>query len=125
LRDRSCQGERGRHTLIDTVLDLDDFKRVVSQFGWCKYKDSIRVCVQHEPVSEYWVKCQVTVSVGLPDRLLLCRVSQASFNYTFLQSDFETHDKKRYKEWVEAAYKKVEETLGFKPIEGLWSEEKK
>jgi len=112
--------------LIDTVLSLDDFVNIFSCEG--SNKSDIRICVRRESAGEHFIKFQVIVSAGIynlvtgnPKKVLRCIVAERTFNYHFLTADWETEDKKKYKEWVKEAYKKVEEKLGFKPIEGYWS----
>jgi len=112
--------------LIDTVLSLSDFWLILQTEGG--NKDDVRICVKRESVGEHFVKFQVIVSAaiygyvtGQPRKVLRCIVSEKTFNYHFLATDVETPEKKEYKEWVKEVYKKVEEKLGFKPIEGYWS----
>jgi len=112
--------------LIDTVLSLDDFVKVFRSEGGVPR--DLRVCVKQESAGEHFIKMQVIVSAGIynsvtgqPKKVLRCIVAQRTFNYHFLAADFETEAKKKYKEWVEQAYKQVEEKLRFKPIEGYWS----
>ena len=111
--------------MIDTVFSLDDFLKVLGREGG-KSSD-IRVCVKHDSAGEHFVKCQVIVSAGIyspltgrPKKVLRCIVAQRTFNYHLMATDVETPERKEYEEWVKEAYKKVEEKLGFKPIEGYW-----
>jgi len=111
--------------MIDTVFSLDDFLKIFHSEGG--NKNDIRICVEQESTGSSFVKCKVVVSAGIysltsgqPKKVLKCIVAQRAFNYPFLASPHENEEKKQYNEWVKNAYKKVEEKLGFKPIEGFW-----
>ena len=110
--------------MIDTVFSLDDFLNIFSCEG---NKADVRICVKQDSAGEHFVRCQVIVSAGIynlvtgqPRKVLRCIVAQRTFNHHFLTVDWETEDKKKYQEWVKEAYGKVEEKLGFKPVEGFW-----
>jgi len=112
--------------MIDTVFSLDDFVKVFKIEGGVPR--DLRVCVKQESAGEHFIKMRVIVSAGIynsvtgqPKKVLRCIVAQRTFNYHFLTADWETEEKKEYKEWLEKAYKYVEEKLLLKPIEGYWS----
>ena len=112
--------------MIDTVFSLDDFVKVFKIEGGVPR--DLRVCVKQESAGEHFIKMQVIVSAGIynsvtgqPKKVLRCIVAQRTFNYHLIATDVETPERKEYREWVKEAYRKVEEKLGFKPIEGYWS----
>jgi len=114
--------------MIDTVFSLDDFKKIMRREGGLK--QDIRICARYESAGEFSVKCQVIVSAGLFSmvtgklrKILRCIVSERMFNYVFITSPYENKEKERYKEWLKESYEKVENSLGFKPIEGIWTVE--
>jgi len=106
--------------MIDTVLRLEDFKRIMEAAG--VIKDDVRICVWHKSTDQYFTKCSVIVSVGLyhPRKILRCIPSERIFSTIELESPHDTPDKKKYKEWTKQTYEQVEKTLGFPPIEGFW-----
>jgi len=112
--------------VIDTVFSLEEFARLMRMGGGLA--DDVRICTKYKPSGDIFVKCQVIVSVGLysvvtgqPRKVLRCIVSERSFNYHFITSPHENREKTEYKAWLKEAYEKAEQTLGFKPIEGVWT----
>ncbi|MEM1551603.1 MAG: hypothetical protein QXH03_02900 [Candidatus Bathyarchaeia archaeon] len=103
---------------VDVVFSLEDFKALA---GLYKDKNHVRICIEEKPIGDVSSRHTIWLSTAMPDKILKCNVATAYFNRIFLQSPIENDEKKRYNEWVETNYKKVEEALGFKPIEGYWT----
>jgi len=111
--------------MIDTIFSLDDFLRVLRQEGG--RLEDIRICVVNNRRDNLYLKSTIQVTAGIfsrsgqPRKILRCIVASRIFPYYSLYSQDENDEKERYREWTAEVYRKVEETLGFKPLEGYWS----
>lgn len=111
--------------MIDTVLNLEDFINILGSEG--NNRNDVRICVEHKRQGSINLRCSVILSVGIynlltgrPKKILRCIVSRRTFN-PFLLASEGSQERKEYESWLEETFKKVEEKLGFKPIEGYWS----
>jgi hypothetical protein len=100
---------------VDTVLDLEDFKKIYKG-----RKEDVRIAIIHTDKGEFVREVKVEISAPMEDRILKCLVAVNHFNRYFLM-DKESGEQENYYKWLDEVKKKVENSLGFMPIQGYWS----